>query len=170
MENTNYFGRACRFLGRICLFVGFILGIGVCALLIASPFTVNTGQSATGSPSPVSQSSTSPNHYLSLISSNQFISWFITGAIITATIVAICYLAKRYNNTIRNAIANIAHRTKIPIHMLELGLTLIIWSITIILIIFSLPVASTILIFPFIINELLFLFGWISYDMPDYKV
>ena len=54
--------------------------------------------------------------------------------------------------------------------MTELGLTLIIWSIVILMLIFSFPLAASFLIFSFIFNELFFLFGWISYGMPDYKI
>ena len=175
MENTNYFGRLCRFLGRITLFTGFILGIGICALLIINPFVSengsNTISNVTETTSSVTPASSEASHsFVAAISQNQIVSWFITGAIITAAIIAVCYLAKKYNATIRSVIANIAKHLKSPIHMVELGLTLIVWSTVLAMLIFSFPLASTILIFPYIFNVLFFLFGWISYGMPDYKV
>lgn len=175
MENTNYFGRLCRFLGRITLFAGFILGIGICALLIINPFVSEDGSSTIGNTAetatPVAPTPTEASQsFVAAISQNQIVSWFITGAIITAAIIAVCYLAKKYNATIRTVIANIAKRLRSPIHMVELGLTLVIWSIVLIMLIFSFPLASTFLIFPYIFNVLFFLFGWISYGMPDYKV
>ena len=175
MENTNYFGRICRFLGRITLFAGFILGIGICALLVINPFISEDGSSmisditdTTTQTTPSSAGASSS--FVAAISQNQIVSWFITGAIITAAIIAVCYLAKKYNAVIRAVIANIAKGLKSPIHMVELGLTLIIWSTVLIMLIFSFPLASSILIFPYILNVLFFLFGWISYGMPDYKV
>ena len=175
MKNTNYFGRLCRFLGRITLFAGFILGIGICALLTINSFASKDGSSTIGdvaetTPSVTPISSEASHSFVAVISQNQIASWFITGAIITATIIALCYLAKKYNAAIRTVIANIAKHLKSPIHMVELGLTLIIWSTVLAMLIFSFPLASIILIFPYIFNVLFFLFGWISYGMPDYKV
>ena len=173
MENTNYFGRICRFLGRITLFAGFILSIGICALLIINPFlskdSSKTIDNIADNTYTANSNVTSPS-FIASISQNQIISWFITVAIIAAAIIAIYYLAKKYNTVIRTIIANIAKRTKSPIHMVELGLTLIIWSALLIMLIFSFPLASSILIFPCIFNILFFLFGWISYGMPDYEV
>ena len=153
MKNTNYFGRLCRFLGRITLFAGFILGIGICALLTISSFASKDGSStisdvAETTSSVTSTSSEASHSFVAVISQNQIASWFITGTII----------------------ANIAKHLKSPIHMVELGLTLIVWSTVLAMLIFSFPLASTILIFPYIFNVLFFLFGWISYGMPDYKV
>ena len=175
MKNTNYFGRLCRFLGRITLFAGFILGIGICALLTINSFASKDGSSTIGdvaetTPLVTPTSSEASHSFVAVISQNQIASWFITGAIITATIIAVYYLAKKYNATIRTTIANIAKHLKSPIHMVELGLTLIIWSTVFAMLIFSFPLASIILIFPYIFNVLFFLFGWISYGMPDYKV
>lgn len=174
MKNANYFGRVCRFLGRITLFAGFILSIGICTLLIFNSFVPKNSSnmpSNTETASQIAPSSTEMHHsFVATISQNQIASWFITGAIITATIIAVYYLAKKYNATIRTTIANIAKHLKSPIHMVELGLTLIIWSTVLAMLIFSFPLASIILIFPYIFNVLFFLFGWISYGMPDYKV
>lgn len=172
MENTNYFGRACRFMGRIGLFVGLILCVGVGALLAINPFVPEDVISTRKAQSIIENnpaSSTGRSFYASL-GQNQILSWFVTGAIIAAAIIAIAYLARKYNNTIRNVIASIAKRTKTSIHMLELGFTLVVWSALLLMLILSFPYAATVLIFPFILNELLFLFGWISYGMPEYEV
>ena len=174
MKNTNYFGRFCRLVGRLSLFAGFILCIGVGVLLIINPFTSGTTSDSKTSIEATANSSISSgiSHSFAtgLIQNYPVISWFVTGAIVLAAIIALLYLAKKYNAAIRKIIANIAKRANAPIHMVELGLTLIIWSALLIMLIFSFPLAASILIFPFIINELLFLFGWISYGMPDYKV
>ena len=174
MRNTNYFGRICRFLGRIGLFASFILCVGVGILLIANPFV---SEDALNNNRPDSSAAPAAPHHSGVpysltanLAQNQILSWFITAAIIAAAVIALIYLAYKYNATIRKVIANIAKRSNSPIHMIELGLTLITWSTLLIMLIFSFPLAATILIFPFILNELLFLFGWISYGMPDYKV
>lgn len=176
MENTNYFGRICRFLGRISLFVGFILSIGIGMLLVINPFVSNGDSKNIAdilSPSSYLQNNaahTSSRGIALFFEQNEIISWLVSAAIIAAALLAVYYLCHKYNDTIRNIIANISKRTKAPIHMVELGLTLIIWSIVILMLIFSYPLAATLLIFSFIFNELFFLFGWISYGMPDYKI
>ncbi|MBO4854817.1 hypothetical protein J6X15_04705 [Candidatus Saccharibacteria bacterium] len=173
MKNTNYFGRFCRLAGRLSLFAGFVLCIGVGVLLIINPFMsekISTKSTTVGTTAETSVSSGISHSFSTGLIQNQVVSWFITGVITLAAIIALAYLAKKYNATIRKIIANISKRTNSPIHMIELGLTLIVWSTLLIMLIFSLPLAASILIFPFIINELLFLFGWISYGMPDYKV
>ena len=169
MKNTNYFGRICRFLGRINLFVGFILCIGLGTLLMINPFISHDAIQSIQTTTQNNTASTSSSFFSSL-GQNQILSWFVTGIIISAATIAIIYLAKKYNAVIRDLIAKTAKRTKTPIHILELGLTLIVWSALIILLIFSFPYAATVLIFPFIFNELFFLFGWISYGMPEYEV
>lgn len=169
MRNTNYFGRICRFFGRITLFASFVLCVGVGTLLAINPFIPSDTTRPTHSATSSSTSSSSPSFFASL-GQNQILSWFITGAIVSAAVIAICYLAQKYNAVIRDLIAKTAKRTKTSIHMLELGFTLIVWSSLLVMLIFSFPYAATVLIFPFILNELFFLFGWISYGMPEYEV
>jgi len=174
MKNTNYFGRICRFLGRIHLFAAFILCIGIGFLLILNPFVdkntlsslYSSVDNASNNPDSITQS-----HSLSLIfSQNPVISWIITGIIIVFLILAIIYLAQKYNNVIRKIISNIAHHTHCSIHITELALTLVIWSILLTMLLLSFPLATILLVFPFVLNELFFIFGWISYGMPEYEV
>ncbi len=174
MKNTNYFGRICRFLGRMSLFAGFILCIGVGALLIINPFldkdpstakTIGSALSGESMSSGVSQSFAA-----TFFSEHHILSAVISIVVTIAAVAAIFYLAKRYNATMRKIIANLAKRAHTSIHMMEMGLSLVIWSILIIMLYFSFPYATVFLIFPFIFNELFFLFGWISYGLPEYKV
>ena len=96
MKNTNYFGRICRFLGRINLFVGFILCIGLGTLLMINPFishdAVRSIQTTTQNNTAKASSS-----FFSSLGQNQILSWFVTGIIISAATIAIIYLAKKYN-------------------------------------------------------------------------
>ena len=173
MKNTNYFGRICRFLGRVNLFIGFILCIGVGTVLVINPMVDNKKSvtdiiSETTPSEPISSgiSATFSGHFVN----NQIIGWFITGAILAALIIALYYLAQKYNAVIRKIIANTAKKLKIPIHFVELSLTLIVWSALLTMLLYAFPYATTFLIFPFIFNELFFLFGWISYGMVEYKI
>ena len=174
MKNTNYFGRICRFLGRVSLFAGFILCIGVGVLLIINPFLDNDPSTAQKIGSTISgeavSSGVSHSFAATFFSDHQILSSIISIVILIAALVALTYLAKRYNAAVRTIIANIAKHLHAPIHMIELGLSLVIWSILIIMLYFSFPLATIFLIIPFILNELFFLFGWISYGLPDYKV
>ena len=169
MENTNYLGRICRFFGRITLFVGFAISIGTGTLLAINPF-VSANITRTAARTPSTQNNLAPRGVYSFLSQNQILGWLVAAVIITTTLIAFYYLCQRYNNSIRNIIINISKHTKMPIHMIELGLPLIVWSVAILMLIFSFPPAATVFIFTFIFNELFFLFGWISYGMPDYKV
>lgn len=171
MSNTNYFGRICRFLGRIGLFASFILCIGVGTLLTINPSIPKSNISTSENQAATANGSAGISHsFFSSLGQNRILSWLISAAIISAAIIAIAYLAKKYNATIRDFIAKVAKRTKTSIHMLELGFTLIVWSALIIMLLLSFPYAATVFMFLFIINELLFLFGWISYGMPEYEV
>ena len=175
MKNTNYFGRVCRFLGRISLFAGFILSIGIGALLVINPFisidgSRNIFKIISSATYPQNPTSTAPRGVVLFFAQNEILSWIVSATIIAAMLLALYYLCRKYNDVIRSVIANISKHTKMPIHMTELGLTLIIWSIVILMLIFSFPLAASFLIFSFIFNELFFLFGWISYGMPDYKI
>lgn len=173
MKNTNYFGRICRFLGRVNLFIGFILCVGVGTVLVLNPFVDNKKSvtdiiSETTPSQPISSgiSATFSGNFVN----NQIIGWFITGAILAALVIALYYLAQKYNAVIRKIIANTAKKLKIPIHFVELSLTLIVWSVLLTMLLYAFPYATTFLIFPFIFNELFFLFGWISYGMTEYKI
>ncbi len=174
MKNTNYFGRICRFLGRINLFIGFILCIGIGALLLSASILEkplirhNPDSNVTSTTSHLSPK-TSHTPIINIFQ-NQFLSWLLVAIIIAATAIAIAFLAYRYNATIRKLIASLAKHINFPIHIVELSLALLIWSPLLIMLIFSFPYAATFFIFSFIINELLFIFAWASYGMPDYIV
>ena len=175
MKNTNYFGRACRFLGRISLFVSFILCVGIGGLLLSTIVSgkplIDNAPNQSPTPAPTTSSPSRVSHTsITTFLQNPILSWVITTAIIAITIIAFIYLAYKYNTAIRKLIASVAKLANIPIHILELILTLIIWSSTLVMLFFCFPVVTTILIIPFIINELLFIFGWVSYGMPDYIV
>ena len=174
MKNTNYFGRICRLFGRMSLFAGFILCVGVGALLIINPFLGNDPSTAKTIGSTISGESLSSgvSQYFAatFFSQNQALSTIITIIVTIVVVIAIAFLAKRYNAAMRKIIANLAKRAHVPIHMMEMGLSLIVWSLLIIMLYFSFPYATVFLIFPFIFNELFFLFGWISYGLPEYKV
>jgi hypothetical protein len=48
--------------------------------------------------------------------------------------------------------------------------TLLAWTIATLLLFFTIPVASIVTTFAFIINELLFIFAWGAYGQPNYKI
>ena len=168
MHNTNYFGRFCRFIGRILLFIGFTVCLGVSLILIINPFTPE--DLANSSRAPIIVETASSTSIDQITNHNSFLTFVLTGLLSLVAIAAIFYLAYKYNATLRNIIAKIAHRTKIPIHHTELGLTLLTWSILTLLLFYNFPIMSIFCIFMLTLNELAFIFAWISYGLPLYEV
>ena len=57
-----------------------------------------------------------------------------------------------------------------PIFLVELTLTLIFWMITLLFMFQDLPIFSLYIFITLIINELLFIFAWLSYGRPAYTL
>lgn len=77
---------------------------------------------------------------------------------------------KSYNSVIRKTIAKCAEYARMPIFLVELTLTLIFWMITILFMFQDLPIFSLYIFITLIVNELLFIFAWLSYGRPAYTL
>lgn len=77
---------------------------------------------------------------------------------------------KSYNSAIRKTIAKCAEYVRMPIFLVELTLTLIFWMITILFMFQDLPIFSLYIFITLIVNELLFIFAWLSYGRPAYTL
>ncbi len=170
--DKHYFARICRTLGRFSMCAGAILALGmiILGILRATQPAINTQLSesyrAINNSSVDSLPSVTNNHA----------SGFNLGAAMLAIAVSagiILFFAqalKSYNSSIRKAIAKVAELAHLPIFIVELALTLIFWVITILFMFQDLPVFSLYIFITFIINELLFIFAWLSYGRPVYTL
>ena len=162
--NRNYFARGCRFLGRILLFAGIIACIGTASVLILQSFQPNK----TSEPASVPVSTT-PTNPASTTPTSVAFNIIITLVIILCAIVALIYLAYKYNNYARSFINWISTKTKLPIHCVELIMPLLFWTTTVVMLIPTFPVATIPIIFTLILNEFLFILAWLAYGCPFYE-
>ena len=166
----HLFARICRVMGRFLLCIGVVFLTGS-ILLVAAPtlfgiskgstanqlsvgVLLNPGSSCGGSVEPVD------NFALSAVSAGASILLLIVFAIVL----------RRYNDTIRKAIALIAKKLRLNIHTTELLCTTLVWAIVTLVTIFYAPVFSLFAIATLIANNLFFIFAWTSYGCPNYTL
>ena len=167
MKKRNLLARSLRAAGRLLLFVGLMIGIGLTGISIYLYFYQFSHPGASIAPV-----ITQPSEIV------QPAGWqpdaFTILVISTCSIVFAAFLlwliAKIYNRHMRSFIAKLAHLFHAQIFTVEIVLTLLAWTVATILLIFTFPLASVLTLFAFIINELLFIFAWGAYGQPNYKI
>lgn len=162
-----YFARTLRASGRMLLFVGTMLSVGLTAIYTYLFFYRLSNPDVKFEPIQI----TAPESVVenTVQSSNQYVS-FITAAIsVVLAIALLAVIAKIYNGHIRNTIARLARLFKAQILTIEIMSTLIMWTIATLYFSFFIPAAAIASTFAFIINELLFLFAWGAYGQPNYE-
>ncbi len=161
----NLLARIFRASGRILLAIGSILAIGFAVLAIPTSNNDTT--------TPIQPESTPPTSSESAIiidDSNRFVALIISIALSALILFAFYKCLRHYNNSIRKAIAKLAKAIKHSIYTTELGLTTILWAIaTVLAYIFSPYIAIT-LLFAMIANILCFVFAWLAYAQPEYRL
>lgn len=161
------FARVLRASGRLLLFVGAMLGLGLAAIhtyifiqklihreAITQPIRLLPSE-ATGA------AYSEPNTAAIIVTTT-------ISVVVAAGLIAL--IAKIYNNHMRSIIARLARLFKAQIFTVEIVSTLIAWTITVLSMAPILPAASIIATFAFILNELLFIFAWGAYGQPNYKI
>lgn len=162
-----YFARALRASGRLLLFIGAMLGIGLTAINIYLYFYRLNNPGVSLEPIQIFPQETTGAVYDSPSP---------TAAAVTATISIIAAIglaalvAAIYNGHMRSIIARIARLFKAQIFTVEVVSTGIAWTITTLLLFFFIPSAAIVATFAFIINELLFIFAWGVYGQPNYII
>jgi hypothetical protein len=172
-QKQHLFARTCRVIGRFLLAVGAVLCVAS-AIMALSPVLIP--QSAT----PVASHSKSipsaiipdslPTKEPSTInaSSNQYIIPAICVVVIVLFILALAF--RHYNDTIRTYIARSAKIFRTEIHVAELILATLIWTVANLIIVFNTPVFVILTLPALIINDLFFIFAWTSYGCPAYSI
>ncbi|MCQ2570949.1 MAG: hypothetical protein MJ154_01740 [Candidatus Saccharibacteria bacterium] len=161
------FARTLRASGRMLLFVGAMLSLGLTAVYTYLFFYRLNNQEAKFEPIQITMPEGVAENTVQ--SSNPYVA-FITAIIsVVLAIGLIAVIAKIYNGHIRSTIARIARLFKAQIFTVEIMSTLIVWTITTLYLAFFIPAGAIAATFAFIINELLFLFAWGSYGQPNYE-
>lgn len=166
--NRYVFARILRASGRLMLFAGAMLGLGLAAIQIyfyfyklAHPeFAIKPVQIEI----PVASGAETAN------TTNLFATIITTTISVIVAAALIALIAKLYNKHMRNIVVRLAKLFKAQIFTVEIVGTLIAWTLTILLMAPLIPAASIAATFAFIINEFLFIFAWGAYGQPNYKI
>ena len=172
-KDNHYFARICRTLGRFFMCAGAILALGliILGILRATQPTINSQFNE--SFRVINNSSVTD---LPTVTVNGTPHGFNLGAAMLAIAISIgivlffAQALKSYNSAIRKTIAKCAEYARMPIFLVELTLTLIFWMITILFMFQDLPIFSLYIFITLIVNELLFIFAWLSYGRPAYTL
>lgn len=161
------FARILRASGRLMLFAGTMLGLGLAAIHVYLFVYRLLNHEPTIQPIGLIPNKTTGAIYDSPNTATTIVTATIS---IIVAIGLIALIAKIYNNHMRQIIARIARLFKAQIFTIEVVGTLIAWTITVLSMAPILPAASIVATFAFIINELLFVFAWGAYGQPNYKI
>lgn len=170
MKN-NLFARCLRAAGRLLLFVGAVFDLGLIALAVyAIIYRINHP----GETVPDLFGATPVSDVVRTTAEEGGINPALNVALTIGAVlfmVALVLLAARiYNNSLRKYIGKLAKLFHISIFGAEVVFTLIIWALASIILLFIFPVASIVTAFVLIITELCFIFAWIAYGQPNYKL
>lgn len=161
------FARILRASGRLMLFAGAMLGLGLAAIHAYIFFYRLFNHESTIQPVKLV-----PNEATGAIYDVPNASATIVTVVISVLVALglIALIAKIYNNHMRQIIARLARLFKAQIFTVEIVGTMIAWAITILSLAPVIPIASVVATFAFILNELLFIFAWGAYGQPNYKI
>ena len=163
----HLFARLLRAGGRLLLFVGTILGIGIVLvqsyIFLHHLFNPSEPQKTVQSIVQVAENASSTNYEVTPIRVIAIIACF------AIVILLFMLIAKIYNNHIRSIIGKLARLFHAKIFTVEIMSTLIVWTIATTYFLITLPDASIAMVLALIVNELLFVLAWGAYGQPDYK-
>ncbi len=163
----HLFARLLRAGGRLLLFVGTILSIGIVLvqsyIFLHHLFNPNEPQKTVESIVQVTESASAGTYEVTPVRVIAIIACF------AIVILLFILIAKIYNNHIRSIIERLAHLFHAKIFTVEIMSTLIVWTIATTYFLITLPEASVAMVLALIINELLFVLAWGAYGQPDYK-
>ena len=162
----NHLARIFRASGRILLGIASIFSIGFIALALTSPLQTSDICSTPIQSTQQGQTTTS----VQINSSNNFAFALIAIALTSLILFALYKSLRQYNNSIRTIIRKISKLLKSSIYSTELLLATIIWAIATILAYAISPYIAIIILFSMIINILCFVFAWLAYGQPQYKL
>lgn len=163
----NLLARGLRASGRLLLFAGIMFSLGMTFIKVYIYFySLQHPGEAVKPISFLPEEQTGA----ALSSQDAFTTIVVTTLGVLAAAVLIAIIVKIYNKHMRNAIARLAKLFHAQIFTVEVVSTLLAWTIATLLLFFTIPVASIVTTFAFIINELLFIFAWGAYGQPNYKI
>ena len=164
----HLFARLLRAGGRLLLFVGTILSIGIVLvqsyIFLHHLFNPSEPQKTVQSIIQVTEENASSGNYE--VTPIRVIAIIACFAIV---ILLFMLIAKIYNNHIRSIIGKLARLFHAKIFTVEIMSTLIVWTIATTYFLITLPDASIAMVLALIVNELLFVLAWGAYGQPDYK-
>jgi len=163
----RFFARALRASGRLLLFTGAMLGIGLTAINVYLYFYRLNNPDVSFEPIQILPQETTGAVYNSPNPTAAFITATIS---IVAALGLAALIAAIYNGHMRSIIARVARLFKAQIFTIEIIGTGIAWTITTLLLAFFVPAAAIVATFAFIVNELLFIFAWGIYGQPNYVI
>lgn len=160
--------RALRALGRMALFTGSILSLGlVIAQIYVIIYRFQHPEQKVLIPKTIVPQEVAGT---ALSNPNPFVTGMVILASVSIVVILVALIVKIYNGHMRNIISRAARLFHAKILTVEIVSTLIAWTIATLLLAITIPPASIVSIFAFIINELLFIFAWGAYGQPDYKI
>ena len=164
-KRKNILPRFFRFLGRISISAGAILTVGLGIILIHDATrSVDFGDNLFFFPS-ISDGSAAQEDAMVKTSN---VIW--AGLFVVAVTIGLIFTMKRLNGFVRGAIKNIAEFLNWPIFATEMVLTLAIWALCTIFLLWWLPVGAIISGSVLVFTELCFILAWLFYKRPKYKL
>lgn len=161
-KRRNILPRFFRFLGRISVSAGTVLGAGLGMMLIyMATRSVNIGGGIVLVPEDAAGSTGA------MIKTSNLI-W--AGLFIVLAIVGMIFVMNRLNGFVRGTIKKLANFLNWPIFATELVLTLVIWGACMTLLLFLLPVGVIISGGVLVLTEICFILAWLLYKRPKYKL
>lgn len=161
------FARVLRASGRLLLFAGAMLGLGLAAIHIYLFIYRLINHEPT-----IDSIKFIPNEATGAVYNEPNTAASIVTAVISVIVALglIALIVKLYNDHMRKIIAGVARLFKAQIFTVEVIGTMIAWTITILSFAPIMPIASIVATFAFIVNEMLFIFAWGAYGQPNYKI
>ena len=158
-KQKNNLARACRFIARSILAIGFILLISF--YISMACFSIS------GYNLSHHYGTVLPRFIAISFSPMQILIYGFTMLVIILGILILLYCA---NSALRNMNRFVANFFGIPIFIYELAISFIVWSLATALLLFFLPYAAPYTIVGLILNQLFFCFAYLFYRRPDYKI
>lgn len=164
----NGLARALRALGRMTLFAGSILSLGlVIANIYVFIYKLQHPDEIFSAPKTIVPEEVAGT---ALSNPNPITNGMVILASASIAVILIAVIIKIYNAHMRSIIGRLARLFHAKILTVEIVSTLVAWTLVTLLLAITLPPVSIVGIFAFIINELLFIFAWGAYGQPDYKI
>lgn len=161
-KRRNTLPRLFRFLGRILLSAGAILTVGLGVMLIyEASGSVNIGDET------VIISDETPTQGSGMIKTSNVI-W--ATLLVGATVIGLAFTVNKLNGFVRKSIKYLADFLDWPIFATEMVLSLAIWSLCTIFLLWWLPVGAIVSACALVLTEICFILAWLLYKRPKYTL